>query len=213
MDLDSLFLAEKLGHDVLLRPRKTAMYEHCGTIPQVNGKNSTAAWALKLAHKQSLGILNKHQSFAQQLGKEAEAVEAAAASRAYWDAYWDGISETSKQERMALKTVQLKTLFHALSHGRPITHYQQQEDLLLDLQLPSIPAAHWSQTASWELADSISEVVRMKLQATVLAAPYISISMDEVTAIDTTQWLGMHVYISRKYCPSVISLKYFKVVC
>ncbi|KAH9291551.1 hypothetical protein KI387_043264, partial [Taxus chinensis] len=58
----------------------------------------------------------------------------------------------------------------------------------------NIPQSHWSDTSSWEIAKCLSLVEKEDLKLCVQQAKYISLSLDEVTAVDNTSWICIHVY-------------------
>jgi hypothetical protein len=93
------------------------------------------------------------------------------------------------------KFVQLATLFHVLSRGRPMTKYEVLQDLLKCLKTKHLPTKHWSDNSDWELAEHMHLVVLEMLKATIRSAHFIVISCDEVTLCDSGQWLSLHAYV------------------
>ncbi len=93
------------------------------------------------------------------------------------------------------KGVQFSTLFHVLSHGCPMCDYECQQQLLRQLKVKNILRKHWSQTTSWEMSEHLHSFVLAALKSVVQVAHIISISVDEVTTIDNTLWVGVHVCV------------------
>ena len=92
------------------------------------------------------------------------------------------------------KGVQFSTLFQILSHGRPMCDYEHEQYLLRHLKVKNLPKKHWSETSGWEMSEHMHATVLLRLKSLVQSARFVSISADEVTAVDTTSWLGVHVY-------------------
>ena len=92
------------------------------------------------------------------------------------------------------KGVQFSTLFQVLSHGRPMCDYEREQYLLRHLKVKNVPQKHWSETSGWEMSKHLHASVLAALKEVIQSARIISISADEVTAIDNTLWLGVHMY-------------------
>ena len=54
--------------------------------------------------------------------------------------------------------------------------------------------SHWSIYTRWEISSYLSEVEKKNVQETVKESKFISLSLDEVTILDNTAWVYMHVY-------------------
>jgi hypothetical protein len=93
------------------------------------------------------------------------------------------------------KGVQFSTLFQILSHGRPMCDYEREQYLLRHLKLKNLPQKHWSEATGWEMSEHLHASVLAALKGVVQSARIISISADEVTAVDNTSWVGVHVYV------------------
>jgi hypothetical protein len=108
------------------------------------------------------------------------------------------------------KGVQFSTLFQILSHGRPMCDYEREQYLLRHLKVKNVPIKHWSETSGWEMAEHLHGCVLAALKGVVQSARIISISVDEVTAIDNTSWVGVHVYAMRSWerMPHLLHLSY-----
>jgi len=95
---------------------------------------------------------------------------------------------------MKRKGVQFSTLFQILSNGCSMCDYEREQFLLRHLKVKNVPKKHWSETSGWEMAEHLHASILLALKGMVRGASFISISADEVTAIDTTSWIGVHVY-------------------
>lgn len=72
--------------------------------------------------------------------------------------------------------------------------FEREQYLLRHLKLKSVPRKHWSETSGWEMAEHLHSCVLTALKLVVQNAKFVSISADEVTAVDNTSWIGVHVY-------------------
>jgi hypothetical protein len=97
------------------------------------------------------------------------------------------------------KGVQFSTLFQILSHGCPMCDYEREQYLLRHLKVKNIPIKNWSETSGWEMAEQLHGCILAVLKGVVQSARIISITVDEVTAIDNTSWVGVHVYAMRSW--------------
>jgi hypothetical protein len=77
--------------------------------------------------------------------------------------------------------------------------YEREQYLLRHLKVKNVPIKHWSETSGWEMAEHLHGCVLAALKGVVQSARIISISIDEVTAIDNTSWVGVHVYAMRSW--------------
>jgi len=53
---------------------------------------------------------------------------------------------------------------------------------------------HWSKSTGWEMSKHLHASVFNALKSIVQSTFVISISIDEVIAINNTSWIGVHVY-------------------
>ena len=90
--------------------------------------------------------------------------------------------------------VQLSNVFHILSKGRPMTEYLEMSGLLHFLKVPNYPVNHWSINSGWEWASCIAQVEIEDVQRKIKESTFIALSLDEVTTIDNTSWVCIHVY-------------------
>jgi len=65
---------------------------------------------------------------------------------------------------------------------------------LLGVKVKNMPKKHWSENIGWGMSEHLHAIVLLALKAVVQLARIISISVDKVTTIDNTLWLGVHVY-------------------
>jgi hypothetical protein len=97
------------------------------------------------------------------------------------------------QERRK-KLVQFRLLFHLLSIGRPMMDFSNSRELLQQLEVPECPKKYWSKGSNWQMAERMANVVSEKTMQVLSDANFLSISADEVTSVDNTSGLSLHVY-------------------
>eukprot|EP01018_Ginkgo_biloba_P012269 Gb_00696 [translate_table: standard] len=88
------------------------------------------------------------------------------------------------------KTVQLSTVFHILSRGRPMTNFPEYMNFLSFLEVSNFPTSHWSISSGWEWERYIAQVEMEDLQEKIRTSRFLALSLDEVTAIDNTSWVN-----------------------
>jgi hypothetical protein len=110
------------------------------------------------------------------------------------------------------KGVQFSTLFQVLSHGRPMCDFEREQYLLRHLKVKNVPRKHWSETNGWEMGEHLHGCVLAALKVVVQSARIISISADEVTAIDNTSWVGVHIYAMQSWERVPYLLVFLRVV-
>jgi hypothetical protein len=103
--------------------------------------------------------------------------------------------EKTMERNLLSKTIQLSTVFHILSKGRPMTDYPDYMKYLSFLQMPNFPSSHWSLTSGWEWAKYLAQVEKDDMKEKIASARFVSLSLDEVTAIDNTSWICMSIYM------------------
>jgi hypothetical protein len=134
--------------------------------------------------------------------------------------YWDHNSTHMKNERLCVsmgkeqiqkrialqtdlmkkqKVPQFVTVNHMLRLGRPMSDYPAFQGLLRSLSVPSLSKVHWSDSAGYEMANCLSQVVENKTKEILAKAEFISLSADEVTSCDNQQWLSIHAYYVKDY--------------
>jgi hypothetical protein len=64
------------------------------------------------------------------------------------------------------------------------------------MQVPELPKKHWNQPCGWDFATAMAKVCSDRLKRDLANATFISASADEVTSVDNSQWLSVHVYFS-----------------
>ena len=101
---------------------------------------------------------------------------------------------SSLEGELRRKGVQFSALFQVLSHGCPMCDYEREQYLLRHLKVKNLPRKHWSETSGWEMSEHLHASILSALMFVVRSTCIISISTDEVTTVDNTPWLGVHVY-------------------
>jgi hypothetical protein len=92
------------------------------------------------------------------------------------------------------KTIQMKCVFHLMTQGQPMADFSAMQDLLVKLNVADLPKRHWGELAGWDFSHAMAKVCSDRLKADIAKARFISVSADEVTAVDNSQWLSIHVY-------------------
>ena len=87
---------------------------------------------------------------------------------------------------MQAKGIQFVTIFHIMKRGRPMSYFGENRMLYQVIGLKNVPQSHLSDTSGWEIAKCLSMVEKEDMKLCVQKAKYISISLDEVTAVDNT---------------------------
>jgi hypothetical protein len=87
------------------------------------------------------------------------------------------------------------TLFAILSAGRPMQEYRSREELYQFLNVPECPSMHWCHGSGWLMAEHIYDFVKTKQRSMVEAAAFISLSVDETTAVDNSSVIVIHCYV------------------
>jgi len=100
----------------------------------------------------------------------------------------------SLEGELKQKGVQFSTLFQVLSNGRPLCDYEREQYLLRHLKVKNLPKKHWCESSRWEMSEHLHASVLSALKAMVQSAYIILISVDKITVVDNTSWLGVHIY-------------------
>ena len=116
----------------------------------------------------------------------------------------DFIGKATKVQNMG-KIVQLGVVFYILSRGCPMTDYPLMISLFHFLKTQNYSNSHWSVKNRWEWARCLAQVEKEDMKEKIKDSNFIALSLDEVTRIDNTSWVCMHVYISKQYFSSTIS--------
>ena len=82
-----------------------------------------------------------------------------------------------------------------LNHGRPMIDYERSKSLLKFPRMKNMLSKHWSKSTHWEISGHLHLVVLRPFREVVQSARIISTSPNEITSIDHTSWLEVHVYI------------------
>lgn len=68
------------------------------------------------------------------------------------------------------------------------------DGLLIFLSVPRYPISHWSVNSGWDLVSCLAKVEINDLRERVKESNYIALFLEEVTTMDNTSWMCMHVY-------------------
>ena len=93
------------------------------------------------------------------------------------------------------KTIQLSIVFNILSNGHPMTYYPKMTKYLSFIQVPNFPSSHWSLSSGWEWGKYLAQVEKDDMEEKIVNATFLSLYLEEVTAIDNTSWIFMSIYM------------------
>jgi hypothetical protein len=80
-----------------------------------------------------------------------------------------------------------------------MTNYENLKDLFQLLKVNNVSKKHWFNTSWWRMVEVMYVVLLEVTKTTFVATPFIVVSVDEVTMIDNTQWLSIHLYVVQKW--------------
>jgi hypothetical protein len=63
------------------------------------------------------------------------------------------------------------------------------------LEVPDLPTLHWSDGTGWLMVTYMYDLVKEKHQAMFAIAQYISLTVDEIPAVDNLSYIVIHVYV------------------
>ncbi|KAH9323967.1 hypothetical protein KI387_043908 [Taxus chinensis] len=99
-----------------------------------------------------------------------------------------------KETNLHAKFIQFSTLFQILKKGRAMSDFLDFKVLYQFNGMLNVPQSHWSESSGWEMAKCLSMIEKEDLKENVKKANFISLSIDEVTAVDNTAWVCIHIY-------------------
>ena len=91
-------------------------------------------------------------------------------------------------------------MLHALPRGIHQHHLSatpdvQSVELLISLNVPNLPSMHWHDNAGWEVCIALDSVLLTLLRKVCKDARFLSVSLDEATAVDSRSYMAVHVYV------------------
>ena len=75
-----------------------------------------------------------------------------------------------------------------------MSDYLEAQPLYMFLHVPYNPMKHWSISSGWEIGETMDNTIQETVRAEIRFSPFFAISLDEVTTIDNSQWLAIHIY-------------------
>lgn len=111
------------------------------------------------------------------------------------------------------KRVQFATLFQLLRDGRPMLEYESRVNLYKFLSVPDLPSAHWCDNSGWLMAGYMYKQVVQEMRRLISAARYVAVTVDEVTAVDNSSVLSVHVYIVQDWVRVSLLVALQRVQC
>jgi hypothetical protein len=86
-------------------------------------------------------------------------------------------------------------LNHLLTHGRPMTNYENMPSLFHMLKVKFVSWTHWLDSLSWGMGKMMHDVLLEATKVAFFYANFIVVSAYEITTIDNTQWVSIHLYM------------------
>jgi len=77
--------------------------------------------------------------------------------------------------------------------------YENLKNLFQPFKVKSVSRNHWSDTSRWGMVEVMHVVLLDATKITFVVAPFIVVNADEVTTINNTQWLSIHLYVVQKW--------------
>jgi len=93
------------------------------------------------------------------------------------------------------KRVQSATLFQLLFDGHPMLEFESRASLYKLLNVPNLPATHWTDSSGWSMASYMYKQVFEETQRLIESARYLALTVDEVTAVDYSSSLSIYCYV------------------
>ena len=120
-----------------------------------------------------------------------------------------------KENTLATKCLQFAIVFYLLKQGRPITDFYDHKTLFELAGVQHLPCTHCSDKSGWEIAKCLALVEKEDLVESVKKSRFISLSIDEVTVVDSTSWVCIHVYTFIEHCrkPHLLTVHRMKEAC
>jgi len=80
-----------------------------------------------------------------------------------------------------------------------MTNYESLRDLSQLLKVKFVFQKHWIDWFGWGMAEVMHKVLLEAINVTFIAASFIMVNVDEVTAINNTQWLLIHLHMVEQW--------------
>jgi len=76
-----------------------------------------------------------------------------------------------------------------------MTKYEDMPSSFHMLKVKYVSQKHWSNSLGWGMVEVMHDVLLEATKAAFACANFIDVSVNEVTTIDNTQWLSIHLYM------------------
>lgn len=96
------------------------------------------------------------------------------------------------------KFVQLSSVFSVLKAGRPMLLYEELQDLFKHIKMPGM-LRHRSDTAGWEMATALDQVLQARVEELVSSASFLAFSLDESMDAGHHSRMVLHIYFVRDW--------------
>jgi hypothetical protein len=73
-----------------------------------------------------------------------------------------------------------------MTQGRPMADFLAMQDVLVQLNVADFSKRHWGELVGWDFSYAMAKVCSDQLKTDIAKARFISVSTDEVTAVDNS---------------------------
>jgi hypothetical protein len=92
----------------------------------------------------------------------------------------------------------------------PMLEFKASRELLRFLGVPKLPLRHWFDSSAWDMAAHMHLEIPATKREMLQGIRYFSVSCDEVTTMDNSTWVSIHIYVVKNYeCfPMLVALEH-----
>jgi len=76
-----------------------------------------------------------------------------------------------------------------------MTNFEGPKDLFTMLKVKHTFLKHWTNFVGWGIIEPMNKLLLESTQNVIVATKFILINANEITAIDNTSWISLHLYI------------------
>jgi hypothetical protein len=80
-----------------------------------------------------------------------------------------------------------------------MTNYESLRVLFQFFKMKFVSQKHWTKGSGWGMGKVMHKVFLEAIKATFAVTSIITVSVNEVIAIDNTQWLSIHLYVVEQW--------------
>jgi hypothetical protein len=119
-----------------------------------------------------------------------------------------GLGDTGEKKK---KRVQFAIVFYLLKEGCPLTDYGSLKDFFYFFKVKNMPKKHLSNNLSWEVAESIHDVVLEHTKKEIKESPFLVLFVDKVITSHIESWISIHGHVLENWQRIPILLNLEKV--